>query len=198
MVDLQKFTLNSSVLRSFCYDIFMRPKVYIFRGAPAVGKGTVIPVFCKLLPKPVVLISQDALRWDFHLIGRSVADITDDEHVFANQNTDLLFEQYLKNGTYTIVVEGLYTWDDQASSQGSAKRLVELARRYGYDAKSIVLRADKEELLRRNRARSYTVPPDEFAMLYHNIYANIGPHEVVVDSTNQAPEETFELLRPII
>jgi predicted kinase len=176
----------------------MKPKVYIFRGAPAVGKGTVIPGFCKMLPKPVAFISQDVLRWDFHLIGRSVADVTDEEHVFANQNTELLVEQYLKNGKYTVVVEGLYTWDDEASSQGSAKKLLELARKYGYDATSVVLRADKDELLRRNQARPYSVPLDEFTMLYDNIYANIDPEEVVIDSTSQTPEETLESLNLIM
>ncbi len=62
----------------------MKPIVYIFRGAPATGKDTVIPEFCKLLPKPVALISQDVLRWGFHLIGRTVSEVTDDEHILAN------------------------------------------------------------------------------------------------------------------
>jgi predicted kinase len=176
----------------------MKPKLYIFRGAPAVGKGTVIPEFCKTLPKPVALISQDVFRWNFHLIGRSVPDVTDEEHVFANQNTELLVEQYLKNGHYTIVVEGLYTWDDETSSQGSVKKLLELAKKYGYDATSIVLRADKAELLKRNQARPYSVPLDEFTVLYDNIYANIGPNEVVIDSTGQTPEETLESLSATI
>lgn len=176
----------------------MKPTVYIFRGAPASGKGTVVPEFCKLLPKPVAFISQDVLRWDFHLIGRKVAEVTDDEHILANKNTEMLYEQYLKDGRYTIVVEGLYTWDNDASSQGSAKRLAELAKGYGFDVKNIVLRADKEELLARNAARKYAVPLDEFDMLYANVYDTVDKSEIVIDSTGQAPEETVMSLKAII
>jgi predicted kinase len=175
----------------------MKPTVYIFRGAPATGKGTVIPKFCEQLPKPVAFISQDVLRWDFHLIGRKVSEVTDDEHVFANKNTEILYEQYLKDGRYTIVVEGLYTWDDESSSQGSAKRLTELAKRYGFKVKNIVLKADKEELLARNAAREYAVPLDEFNALYDNVYGTIDASEIVINSTGQTPEETIASLQSV-
>ena len=176
----------------------MKPTVYIFRGAPATGKGTVIPKFCEQLPKPVAFISQDVLRWDFHLIGRKVSEVTDDEHVFANKNTEMLYEQYLKDGRYTIVIEGIYTWDDETSSQGSAKRLAQLARSYGFNVKNIVLEADKEELLARNAARGYVVPMDEFSMLYDNVYRTIDGSEIVINSTSQTPDETIASLKPVI
>jgi len=67
----------------------------------------------------------------------------------------------LKDGRYTIVIEGLFTWDAEDSSQGSVKRLQELARQYGFPTKCIVLRADKKELEARNASRAYVVPPDE-------------------------------------
>jgi predicted kinase len=172
--------------------------VYIVRGAPATGKGTVIPKFCELLPKPVALISQDVLRWDFHLVGRKVSDVTAEEHAFANKNTEMLFEQYLKNGNYTIVIEGLYTWDDETSPQGSASKLAELAKSYGFAVKNIVLKASKEELLARNAARHYTVPLDEFTMLYDGVYGAVGPSEVVIDSTGQTPEQTVESLKAVL
>jgi predicted kinase len=133
----------------------------------------------------------------FHLIGRTVSEVSDDEHVFANRNTEMLYEQYLKNGTYTVVIEGLYTWDD-ASSQGSAKRLVELARQYGFEVKNIVLKADKEKLLARNAAREYSVPLDEFNMLYDGVYDAIDDGEIVIDSTDQTPEETITQLKSVI
>jgi len=175
----------------------MKPTVYIFRGAPASGKGTIVPKFCELLPKPVAFISQDDLRWGFHLIGRKVSDVKDSEHMLAYKNTELLYEQYLKDGSYTIVLEGLFTWDDQKSSQGNAKSLVELARKHGFDVKSIVLRADKDELLARNAARGYTVPREEFEDLYHNVYKKIGDGEEVIDSTRQTPEQTMAALAVI-
>lgn len=146
----------------------------------------------------MALISQDILRWGFHLIGRSVPEVADGEHIFANQNAMILFERYLQSGKYTIVIEGLYTWADENSSQGSAKKLVALARKYGYEAKSIVLRASKEELLQRNQARQYSVPLDEFTVLYDNVYANVNSDEIVLDSTGQTPEETLEALKALV
>ena len=163
----------------------MQRMVYIFRGAPATGKGTVVPEFCKLLSKPVAFIEQDALRWGFHLIGRTVSEVSDSEHLLANRNAELLYEQYLKDGHYTIVLEGLFTWDNDTSSQGSVKKLIGLAEQYGFSVKSIVLKADKEELLKRNETRPYSVPSDEFERLYSNIYETINDSEIIVDSTGQ-------------
>jgi len=170
-------------------------QVFIFRGAPATGKGTIVPEFCKILAGPVVLISQDALRWGFHLIGRHVTDISDDEHALANKNAEILYEQYLKSGNYTIVLEGLFTWDNEKSSQGNAKHLVELAHDYGFDARSIVLKADKEELLARNGTRQYEVPSKEFEMLHDGVYKTVDASEIVVDSTGQTPDETIRVLK---
>ncbi len=177
---------------------YTRRTIYIFRGAPATGKGTVMPKFCELLPGPVALISQDVLRWGFHCIGRKIADITDDEHKFANKNTELLFEQYLNNGRYTIVIEGLFTWNDEQSSQGSAKKLADLATRHGFDVKNIVLIADKQELLMRNAARDYSVPPDEFEALYNSVYGTVDANEIVIDSTHQSIDQTLAALMAII
>lgn len=171
--------------------------VYIFRGAPATGKGTVVPKFCELLPQPAVLISQDVLRWDFHSLGRKLSDIDDSEHELANRNTEMLYEQYLKDGRYTIVLEGSFTWDDERSIQGSVKKLLGLAHQYGFNTRNVILKADKEELLKRNAERSYAVSIVVFEMLY-KVYEDIGPGEVVIDSTGQRPEETLkELIRLI-
>lgn len=175
-----------------------KPAVYIFRGAPASGKGSLLPAFCELLPKPVALIEQDKFRWGVHLIGRNIPDVNDEEHLFAHQNTLLMFEQYLKNGGYSIVIEGLFTWDDESSSQGSARQLAGLAKKYGYPCKNFVLRATKEELLRRNAVRGYSVPFDEFDQLYSNIYRTIGPNEIVVDSSGQSLDETLLTLKSFI
>lgn len=175
-----------------------KPPVYIFRGAPASGKGTLLPKFCELLPKPIALIEQDQFRWGLHLIGRSVPDVSDSEHKLAHQNTLLIYEQYLKNGNYAIVLEGLFTWDDKTSSQGNAKELVELAKRYGYPCKSLVLRASKEELRARNAARLYTVPDQEFDTLYEKIYRVVDPGEVIVDSSRQDVEQTLAVLQKVL
>jgi predicted kinase len=176
---------------------FMK-SVYIFRGAPASGKGTVIPEFAKLLQKPIALIEQDIFRWRFHLIGRGISDVKSDEHLFAYKNMVLIYEEYLKNGNYAIILEGLFTWDDETSSQGCAKNLLELANKYGYDTKSIVFAADKSVLIKRNSEREYSVPSEEFNELYNNIYKSIGPDEIVIDSTNQTVDETLQALKILV
>ncbi len=172
----------------------MRPKVYIFRGAPASGKGTIVPEFAKKLPKPVALIEQDKLRWEFHLIGRKIEEVDDEEHRFAFENTLLIYEQYLKRHKYTIILEGLFTWDDKNASQGNVRQLAELAMRYDLPWTSIVLVADKEELLKRNSAREYAVPSGEFNMLYEKIYTMIDPSEIVINSTGKTAGETLKEL----
>lgn len=172
----------------------MAKKVYIFRGAPASGKGTVVPAFCETLPDKVALIEQDKLRWGFHLIGRSVQDIEDEEHRLAYENTKLIFEQYLRTGKYTIVLEGLFTWDDKASAQGCVKDLLKIAQKYETEVKSIVLKADKKELLKRNAERKYIVPTSEFEILYQNIYKNVSSSELLIDSTGRTKEETLKEL----
>jgi predicted kinase len=174
------------------------PAVYIFRGAPASGKSTLLPKFCQLLPGPVALIEQDQFRWGLHLIGRDIPDVDDGEHAFAHQNTLLIYEQYLKHGRYTIAIEGLFTWDDTTSSQGNAKELIALAQSYDRPCKSIVLRADKEELLDRNAKRPYSVPRGEYETLYTNIYKGIGDSELVINSSHQSVDQTLEQLRQII
>jgi len=172
--------------------------VYIVRGAPASGKGTLVPEFAKLLQTPVAHIDQDVFRWNFHLVGRQVSDVSDAEHMFAYQSMVALYERYLQNGSYTLVLEGLFTWDNVSSSQGNVKELLTLANQYGFATKSIVLRADKNELLQRNAARAYAVPADEFELLYDAIYTVVDSSETVIDSTGQTVEETLAGLRRLI
>jgi predicted kinase len=176
----------------------MKPHVYIFRGAPASGKGALVPEFAKSLPKPVVLIELDKLRWGFHLIGRSVDDITSEEHRMAYENTILLYERYLKSGKYTIVVEGLFTWNNEQSNEGSATQLLKLASENGFGASSIVLTADKNELTRRNNERPYSVPKGEFETLYDGVYGTVDHSEIVIDSTGESLEETIVKLKRIL
>ncbi len=154
-----------------------------------------MPRFCELLPQPVSLIEQDKFRWGLHLIGRNVPDVSGEEHALAHRNMVLIYEQYLKDGRYTIVLEGLFTWDNAASSQGNVRELIELAKNYGYSVKSVVLRADRTELLRRNAQRQYSVPQDEFTALYSNIYGTIDSNELVIDSTGQEVSKTLHKLK---
>lgn len=173
----------------------MKRPVYIFRGSPASGKGTLVPLFCKMLPQPVALIEHDTLRWGFHKVGRVYAEVGEEEHLFAFNNLLTLVEQYLKSDRYNIVIEGLFTWSDYAAGQGNMKRLIELVESYEREGVAVLLKADKKELKRRNSLRSYAVPHDEFEMLYANVYKEIGASEIVIDTTGKTPAESAELLR---
>jgi predicted kinase len=170
----------------------MSKQIYVFRGAPASGKGTIVPAFCETLPSPVELIEQDKFRWGAHTYGREVSDIIDEEHMQAYRAMTAVYENYLKQGIPTIVVEGLFTLDDASSSQGNVSELYKTADEHGYTFKSIVLKASKEELLRRNANRGYRVPDDEFEKLYSGVYSKIGPQEIVIDSTGKTIQETVE------
>lgn len=173
----------------------MEYKVYIFRGSPLSGKSTLAPAFSSLLPKPVAGIRHDMLRWDIHRLDRHFTEVSSEEHRFAFENLVMLFEQYLKKGTYNIVIEGLFTWNNPESDQGDVKTLIELAERYNMSCKSIVLKADKEKLLERNAARPQQVPDDEFNTLHDNIYGTIDPSEIVIDTTNEDVDETLSRLK---
>jgi hypothetical protein len=73
-----------------------------------------------------------------------------------------------------------------------------MAKQYGFSVKSIVLVADKDELLQRNAHREYSVPTEEFESLYSNIYQTIDPSETVVGSTGQTAEDTLAELKALI
>ncbi len=176
----------------------MPNNVYIFRGGPASGKGTITKEFCKLLGQPTALIQQDNLRWNFHLVGREIPDVTDKEHRFANSNTLMLFEEYLKNGSYNIVVEGLFTWNDKQSSQGTAIDYKNTAEKHGYKPILILLKADKTVLQQRNQARDYSVPDQEFDQLHSNVYGLVGDDEIVIDSTEMTIQQTLMQLERLV
>ncbi len=133
-------------------------------------------------------------RWGIHLVGRRYIDVSDDEKRFAYVNMKHVYERYLENREYTIVVEGLFTWNDRISCQGSALELVNLAVDYGFTCRSIVLQATKSVLESRNASRTYAVPAEEFNELYNNVYREVGPDETVIDSTNQKVNETLHEL----
>lgn len=173
----------------------MKPPVYIFRGSPASGKTSLAPLFSQSLSQPVALIQHDTFRWGFHLVGRNYVDVDDNEKMFAYHNMKLVYEEYLKSGRYAIVVEGLFSWDDKTSSQGSASELLTLAKRYNYLCQSIVLKPSRETILKRNAARAYSVPIEELDELYNNVYQTMGPDEIIIDSTHNSLDESLHELK---
>lgn len=117
----------------------------------------------------------------------------------AYENTLFLFERYLRSGKYTIVVEGLFSWDNNESNEGAVKHFIDLATNHGFEVTSIVLKADKDVLMKRNQDRpSYITPEAEFNALYENVYSKIDESEVVIESTNKSVDETIDELRYLI
>jgi len=172
--------------------------MYVFRGSPAAGKSTLVPQFCELLPSPVALIGHDTLRWGFHKVHRAYAEVGDHEHLFAFNNLLVLLDQYLQKEEYTVAVEGLFTWNDYESSQGNMQQIMDVAAACGKTCVSIVLKADREELERRNAERSYSVPDDEFDALYTNVYKQIGAEEIIINTTGEKPEESLARLHSMV
>jgi hypothetical protein len=164
-------------------------KAYIFRGPPAAGKSTSVPLFAKSLGGKVAYLSEDAFRWNFHLIGREVPDVSPAECRLAFENMLLMLEQYCKAGDYQLVIDGLFTWDDPKSPEGSVQDVVDVLKRYGFEYHCFVLTAEKPTLLRRNEVRDYTVPPDEFERLWAGIYQTIDGSELVCYTDKGTPED---------
>lgn len=172
----------------------MSMDVYVFRGAPASGKGTVVPLFCAEMLQPVTLIEHDAFRWGPHTAGRPVADVSEEEHAESFRAMVAAYAGQVRQGEGVLVIEGLFTYDDEVSSQGNARELRRIAEDSGCAYTGIVLYAAKQVLLARNAARPYCVPADEFDRLYDGVYSRIGADEIVIDSTLLSESETLQLI----
>lgn len=171
-------------------------KAYIFRGAPASGKGTITKLFMQNLPGKVALLELDTFRWEFHSHIRKIQDITDEEHRFAYENFLLMLERYCQNGQYTLVIEGLFSWDTD-SPHGNMQDILKILHTYKFTCFPFVLSAGEESLWKRNEEREYVVPRKEFDALYHNVMHKIGEEERVIDVTNHTPEETLKAIQSV-
>lgn len=173
----------------------MPKHLYIVRGAPASGKTNLTPLLATHTTQPTALIEQDNWRWGIHLVGRSIPDIKKEEHHFADKIMLHTLEQYLRTNKYTVIIEGSFAWSDPFVTHVTVQDFISLSQKYNYLATSIVLKADKTVLKKRNNARKYTVPRDEFNNLYDAIYREINPKEILVDSTNLTKEATLAILK---
>jgi predicted kinase len=170
----------------------MSKNVYAFRGSPASGKTTISALFCETLPRPMTFLRHDLFRWELHTHGRTVPEVSEADHALAFEVLVGAYQTYLRRGRHPIVAEGVFTYDDPASSQGNVEELRVLAEEYGYTFTSIVLSAAKDVILTRNAARSYSVPRDEFELLYGGVYGTVGSNEAVVDSTTLTVPQTLD------
>ena len=175
----------------------MQKKIFIFRGSPASGKGTVTKEFIKELPGKITFLELDNFRWGFHLKNRNVSDISHEEHELAYVNFLAILENYLRNGNYTIVVEGLFSWSTPGP-HGNMQDLLKLCTKHNYQSIPILLYADKKILWRRNQKRDYVVPKDEFDELYNYVMYEISDDELRIDVGANDISDTIEILKKYI
>lgn len=169
-------------------------KIYIFRGSPASGKGTITEQFTKLLKCPVAFLELDKFRWGFHLVNREIPEITDEEHSLAYKNYLSVLENYLQNGMHTIVTEGLFSWNTNGP-HGNMQDIINLSKKYNYKYYPILLYADYDILWKRNQERKYSVPEDEFKMLYDYVMKDQSGDEIKVNVGENTIEQSVEQLK---
>jgi predicted kinase len=171
--------------------------VYVLRGSPASGKTTVTGLLVQSLPGRVATIELDTFRWNFHLRPRAVAEVGEDEHRLAYENFLSVLENYCRNGSYTIVIEGLFSWD-RPSAHGDMRDILECLSRYNFRTRLVRLEAPLEVLWNRNMQRDYVVPRQEFEELFRNVMEKSGEPEERVDVSNITPETVVRrILFPI-
>lgn len=170
---------------------------YIFRGAPASGKGTISHEFIKKLTGKVAYLELDALRWGFHLVNRKVEDIGEDEHQLSYENFLSLLENYCRNGSYTLVIEGLFSWDTP-SPHGNIQDLLAILEHYNFKTYIFYLKADIKTLWQRNLKREYSVPEKEFNSLYKHITQKVGNSEIVIDTSHMQIDEVLKTLEQYV
>ncbi len=173
----------------------MSKHLYIVRGAPASGKTSLTPLLATHTTQPTALIEQDNWRWGIHLVGRSIPDIEKEEHYFADKIMLHTLEEYLKTDKYTVIIEGSFAWDNPSVTHLTVKDFITLADKYNHSWTSIILKADKKVLQKRNNARKYTVPKDEFNTLYNALYETIDSQEIIIDSTDLTEEDTIAVIK---
>lgn len=172
----------------------MQKIVYIFRGSPASGKTSLTKQLAKMLPKPVALLEQDYFRWGIHNFIKPKSKILHSEHKIADNNFMTILKEYLKNEAHTIIIDGPFTWDTEELGYVNSKKINKVANDYGYKCINILLRADKNILVKRNAKRKYSVPKKVFDEMYQIVYKKIDNKELVIDSTKLSKKETLDTL----
>ncbi len=168
-------------------------KVYIFRGSPSSGKGTITKSFIARLTGKVAYIELDKFRWGFHLLNRSIPEISNEEHQLAYQNYLSVLENYLSDGTYTIVTEGLFSWETPGP-HGNMKEVIGLCEKHNQTYHPVLLFADKAVLWERNTKREYSVPREEFDELYDYVMKKRSDDEIAYNVGELTVDETTQKL----
>jgi predicted kinase len=172
-------------------------QVYIFRCSPASGKSTLAKEFAKLIPGKVAFLELDTFRWGFHLVNRDITEVAVTEHQLAYSNYLSVLENYLADGRYTIVTEGLFSWNAE-SPHGSTKDIIALCEKYSRTYQSIVLSASPETLWHRNSEREYSVPKEEFEELYNHVTHEVSDTEFLLDVDSNSVGDSVQILSSLL
>lgn len=175
----------------------IQKKIFMFRGAPASGKGTITKEFIKILPDKVAFLELDMFRWGFHLNNRTIPEITTEEHELAYANFLSVLENYLRTSSYTMVVEGLFSWS-KPGPHGNMQDLLGLSDKYNCSSVPVLLYADKSILWQRNQDRDYSVPKDEFDELYSYVMEESSSDELQINVGKCDVSEIIETLKRYI
>jgi predicted kinase len=104
---------------------------------------------------------------------------------------------YLQDGGYTIVTEGLFSWDTHGP-HGCMQDILELCEANNYKTYPVLLYADYKTLWERNQNREYSVPKDEFDELYEYVMSKKSENEMKIDVGDNTVSESVEKLRQYI
>lgn len=172
-------------------------QIYIFRGSPASGKSSLAKEFSKLIPGKVAFLELDTFRWEFHLVNRDITEIAVSEHQLAYTNYLSVLENYLADGRYTVVTEGLFSWNTE-SPHGNLHDVIALCNKYSRTYQSIVLSASSDTLWHRNSERQYSVPREEFEELYNHVTHEVSDTEFLLDVESNSVSSSIQILSELL
>lgn len=108
-----------------------------------------------------------------------------------------MLENYLKDGSYTVVAEGLFSWSSPGP-HGNMQDLLSLSSRYDFHPVPILLYADKDILWQRNQEREYAVPEDEFDDLLSYVMDEKSNDEIQIDVGDNNVSDIIKFLKKYI
>jgi tRNA uridine 5-carbamoylmethylation protein Kti12 len=165
-------------------------KVILVTGIPAVGKSTISRLLAVSFPRSVVLVGDD-LR---ELVVSGLKDPNDpwdaetrSQYYLSYENEAALARNFLRSG-FTVVIDDVVHHGD----------LYDEWRRYfeGIAHQVVLLMPSLEVAIRRNLERpEKTVPEETLHKLYDHFSQSGSDGWLVVDNSQQSPEETVRLIR---
>ncbi|MEI7718678.1 MAG: AAA family ATPase [archaeon] len=163
------------------------PNIVILTGPPGAGKSTINEILANRVPNSA-LVSCDTLR---HMIKNGYADRKSNEWenqlLLGLKNTVLLSKSFYDNG-FNVFLDDIICSKEGVDDYLSALK--------GYNLKIFVLLPNKEVVAKRDLERG-EFAMKERALELHKKFEEFSKTEkrvVVIDSSNQTPEETAQII----